>query len=103
MLAPSSVMQARSSAALHDFMPEPPSSFATAHRQREGERRTRTHHALHPDPAPVQLHELPTQGQPQPGALHLLRRRPHLAELLKDLLLILGRNADPRVGDRYLH
>src|SRR5262245_18958469 len=96
MLASSSVMQARSSAALHDFMPEPPSSFATARRQREGERRTRTHHALHPNPAPVQLHELPTQGHPQPGALHLLIGRPQLTKLLKDLLLIF--RGDPNSG-----
>src|SRR5262252_2648727 len=37
-------------------------------RKAEGERRTRTQLALHPDPAPVQLQEFPTQGQPQPGA-----------------------------------
>src|SRR5215470_6319108 len=33
--APSSVMQTRSSVERHDFMPAPPSSFATAHRQCE--------------------------------------------------------------------
>src|SRR5262249_45068786 len=77
-------------------------SFATAHRQRESECGTRPQLALHPDPAPVQLDELPTQGQPQPSAFHLLVRRSHLAELLEHCLLILRGDADPGVADRDL-
>src|SRR5215475_3106501 len=79
------------------------SSFATAHRQREGERRAQSLLTLHPDPPAVQLDELPTQSQPQASAFHLLGRRPHLAELLKDLLLVLGSDTDPSVADRDLH
>src|SRR5262245_56256567 len=78
------------------------SSFAVTHRNRERERRTHPELALHPDPAPVQLDELPTEGQPQPGALHLLLRRPHLPELLEHRFLILRRDADAGVADRDL-
>ena len=60
------------------------------------------HLALDPDPPAMQLDELPRQGQPEPGALHLLRRRPHLPELLEDRLLVLGRDADARVAHRDL-
>src|SRR5215831_8656564 len=78
-------------------------SFSRAQRNREREDRARTLLALYPDPAAVQLDELPTQGQPEPRALYLLRRRAHLLELLEDLLLILRGDADPSVADRYLH
>src|SRR6185295_3229983 len=77
-------------------------SFATAHRQREGKRRTHTDLALHPDPATMQFDELPTQGQSQPCALYLLVRRPHLPELLEHRLLVLRGDADPGVADRHL-
>src|SRR4029434_5703462 len=74
-------------------------SFATEHRQREGERRSRAQLALHPDPAAVQLHEPPAQRSPEHCALHILRRRPHLAELLKNRLLVLLGDADAGVAD----
>src|SRR5262245_40414409 len=73
-----------------------------AYRNHEHERRTHTHLALHPDPAPVQLDELPTECQPQPRALYLLVCRPHLPELLEYRLLILRRDADAGVADRDL-
>jgi hypothetical protein len=47
----------------------------------------------------VQLDELATEGQPQPGALHLLVRRPHLPELLEHRFLVLRGDADPGVVD----
>jgi transposase-like protein len=75
------------------------SSLATTHRDGERERRALAHLALDPDPPAVQLDELPTQGQPQPRALHLLRRRSHLLELLEHLLLIFRSDADPGVAD----
>src|SRR5262245_18823820 len=78
-------------------------SFATAHRQAEGKRRTHTDPTLHPDPTPMQLDELPTEGQPQPSAFHLLVCCPHLAELLEDRLLILWDDADSGVADGDLH
>src|SRR5262249_43620169 len=68
-------------------------------RQAEGERRAHSQLALHPDPAAVQLDELPTQSQPQPRALHLLVRRPHLPELLEHRLLILWGDANAGVAD----
>src|SRR5262252_5280268 len=68
-------------------------------RQCERERGAHAHLALHPDSPTVEFHKLPAQGQPQPRALDLLRRRPHLAELLEDLLLIFGSNTDPCVAD----
>src|SRR5262249_4507735 len=67
--------------------------------QSESASRSLAHLALHPDPAPVQLDELPGQGQPEPGSLDLLVRRAHLPELLEDRLLILWRDAHARVGD----
>src|SRR5262249_20627632 len=79
------------------------SSFAMTHRNRERERGACPELALHPDPAAVEFHELPAQGEPQPRALYLHRRRPHLAELLEHFLLILWGNADPGVCDRDLH
>src|SRR5262245_1643369 len=75
------------------------SSFAMAHRNRERKPRARTLLALHPDPPTVQFHKLPAQGEPEARALYLLGCRPHLAELLEDLFLILGGDADPGVAD----
>jgi hypothetical protein len=65
-------------------------------------KRARSQLALHPDPAPVQLDELSTEGQSQPGTLHLLVRRPDLPELLEHRLLILRGDADAGVADRHL-
>src|SRR6516164_7456321 len=79
-------------------LPRPRWLFSAAHRQREGERRTHTHLALCPDLPTVEFHKLPAQGEPEARALDLLRRCPHLTELLEDLLLILGGNADPGVA-----
>src|SRR5262249_13927710 len=89
--APSSVMQTRSSAERHDFMPAPPSSFAMPHRNRERARRAHTLLALHPNRPPVQLEEFPRQSQPKPVALHLLRRRPRLSKFLSNTWLQLSR------------
>src|SRR5262245_51248374 len=75
------------------------SSFAMTHRYGERERRAHPDLALHPDPPTVEFHKLPAQREPQPRAFDLLRGRPHLSELLEDLLLILGGNADPSVAD----
>src|SRR5262245_33907870 len=72
-------------------------------RQAEYEGRTHSQLALHPNLAPVQLDELPTQGQSQPGAFHLLVRRPHLSELLEHRLLIFWGNADAGIADRDLY
>ena len=70
-----------------------------ADRQRERKRRALSYLALHPDPAAMQLDKLAGEGQPEPGAFDLLVRRPQLAELLEDRLLILGRDASPSVRD----
>src|SRR5262245_24686272 len=78
-------------------------SFTWTNRDRECEGRARAQLTLYPDPAPVQLDELPTQRQSQPGAFYLLRRRPHLTEFLEHFLLILWGNTNPRVADRDLH
>src|SRR5262245_37963613 len=79
------------------------SSFATAHRQRERERRTGAQLALHPDPPPVQLDKLPAQGQSQPSALNLLVRGPYLTELLEHRLLVLRGDADSGISDKNLN
>jgi hypothetical protein len=51
----------------------------------------------------VQLHELLGQRQPEPRALLPAGVVPaDLAEFLEDGCLVLGRNSDPRVGDRNL-
>src|SRR5262249_52396021 len=72
----------------------------TPNGQREGERRPLAHVTLDPDPPAVELHELPSQRQPEPRALLLASIvPPDLAELLEDRRLILGRNPDPRVTD----
>src|SRR5262245_10338808 len=76
------------------------SSFAMAHREAEREPRALPHRALHPDAAPMQLHELLGQGQPESRALLLTSVvAPDLTELLEDGRLVLGRNANPRVAD----
>src|SRR5262249_21463386 len=59
--------------------------------------------ALHPDLPAMQLHKLPAQGKPKPGALDLLRGRPHLAELLEDIFLVLWGDTNAGVADRDLH
>src|SRR5262249_31429248 len=79
------------------------SSFAMMHRQGERERRACPKLALDPDPPAVELYKLPAQGEPEPGTLDLLGRRPHLTKLLKDLLLILWSDANSGVADRHLH
>src|SRR5262245_20935935 len=66
---------------------------------RERERRAHSLLTLHPDPPTMQFHKLAAQGEPEPRALDLLRGCPHLAELLKDLLLIFWGDADPGVAD----
>jgi hypothetical protein len=69
-------------------------------RQREGERGSLAHLALDPDPSTMQLHELLGQGQAEPRALLLAGvLTPHLAELLEDRRLILGRDPDSGVAD----
>src|SRR5262247_904217 len=78
------------------------SSFAMMHRDGERERRAHSLLTLDPDPPAAEFHKFPTEGQPQPRALHLLGRRPHLAELLEDLLLIFWSDADPGVAYRDL-
>src|SRR5262249_28676946 len=59
--------------------------------------------ALHPDPASVQLDELPGERQSQSRTLHFPVRGPDLPEFLEHCLLILGRDADPGVADRHLN
>src|SRR5262245_56859952 len=73
-------------------------SLLVVERQRERKRRALSLLALHGDPSAVQLNEFPAQRQPQPRALHLLVRRPHLAKLLKDRSLILRCDAHTGVG-----
>src|SRR6185436_890987 len=74
-----------------------------AQRQREAEGRAASRRAIDPDCAAVQLDELPRQREPQPGALGLARRvLADLTELLEQLRLIVGRDADARVLDRDL-
>src|SRR5262245_29374046 len=58
---------------------------------------------LHPDPPAVQLDEPSRERQPESGATHLPVRRPDLAELLEDRVLILRRDPDASVADGYLH
>src|SRR5262245_59898933 len=77
------------------------SSFATPHRDRECERRALSELALDPDLAAVQLDELPRQRAAEAGTFHLLVGCPNLPELLEHRLLILRRDADAGVGDRY--
>src|SRR5262249_11174888 len=74
-----------------------------AHRNREREGRTYANLALDPDPAAMELDELPRQRQSQTGALDLLGGHPHLLELLEDRFLVLRRDTHTSVADRYLH
>src|SRR5262249_1826439 len=74
-------------------------TLCASQRQRERECRAHAQLALHPDPTPMQLDELPTEGQTQPSALHLLVCRPHLAELLEHRVLILRGDADTGIAD----
>src|SRR5713101_6032780 len=78
------------------------SSFATAHRECEGEGRADADPARNPDPPAVELDELPGERQPESSAFDLLVCRPHLSELLEDRLLILGRDADSGIRHRNL-
>src|SRR5207245_6806385 len=73
------------------------------HRDREREGRPAANFTLHADPAPVQFDELAAESQPEARSLSLLLRSPHLAELLEHGLLILRRNADAGIADRYLN
>src|SRR6266478_4492707 len=86
---------------LPGFAASPRSSVA-AQRERERERRTDPHLTRHPDLSPVQLDELPGEGQSEPGALRLLVGRSHLPELLEHGLLIRWRDPDTAVTDRDL-
>src|SRR5262245_59646350 len=70
---------------------------------RESERRALAHLTLHPNPPAVELYKFSDQGKPEAGALDFLGGRPHLAELLEDLFLILRGNADPGIVHRDLH
>src|SRR5262249_43048898 len=77
--------------------------FGGTHWDREREGRPLPDLALDPDPPPVQLDELPAEGQPQPSALGLLVRSADLAELFEGRFLVLGRNADPSILHRDLN
>src|SRR4029453_14900921 len=68
-------------------------------RQREREGRSRADPTLDREPAPVQLDELPCKREPDTGAFDLLRRTPHLPELLEHGLLIFGSDTDAGVDD----
>src|SRR5262244_3743523 len=87
---PEGSLECRSVYAVTQFM---------ANRKRERERRAVPDLALHPDPPPVEFDELPRECEPEPRALHLLVRGPHLPELLEDRLLIFGGNADSGIRD----
>src|SRR4030095_5648264 len=78
------------------------SSFATTHRDREGERGALPQLALDPDLAAVQLDELPGERQSQPVAHDLLVRCPYLPEFLEHRFLILRGNTDASIGDGHL-
>src|SRR6266404_6461285 len=73
-----------------------------AERQGEREGRAAADRALYPDAPAVERDELPGQGESEPGALDGAARGAHLAELLEHRLVVLGRDADPGVGDRDL-
>src|SRR5437016_5323792 len=68
---------------------------------RERERGSATHFALHPQATAVELDELSRQREPEAGALALARGVAHLAKLLEDRLLVRRRDAEPGVGDRH--
>ena len=58
-------------------------SLVHRQRQRKGESGSLAHFALEPDPAAVELNELPRERQPEVGALDLLVCRPYLPELFE--------------------
>src|SRR5439155_18694873 len=67
--------------------------------QAEGEDRPLAGLAGDADRATMQAQDVPHDRQPDPGPLVLAARAGvHLVEALKDLLVGLGRDADPRVG-----
>src|SRR5919106_6235792 len=68
----------------------------------EGERRAASDPTLDPDGAAVELHELPTKGEPQTSPLVLGRAGADLAKLLEDRILVLGGDADAGIADRDL-
>src|SRR5262245_52493956 len=73
------------------------------HWNRECERRALPDPALDPDPAPMQLDELPAQSEPQASALCLLVRSAYLLELFEHRVLIFRCNTDPRIPHRNLN
>src|SRR5262245_14005342 len=75
-----------------------PGSIHRPHWNSEREGRADAHLALDPDPAAVQLDELPTQGEAKPRTLNLLVRCPDLTKLLEDALLVLRSDADAGVA-----
>src|SRR5262245_23032884 len=77
--------------------------IVSMHGDRERECRSRPYLALDPDLAAVEFHELPTQSEPEARTLDLLCRRPHLPELLEDLLLILWSDPNAGIADEDLH
>src|SRR5215813_3907941 len=78
------------------------SSFATAHRHRERERRTLPDLALDPDLAAVKFDEFARQRQTEAGAFDFLLRCSDLLKLLEHRLLILRRDVDAGVAHRHL-
>src|SRR5262245_60377399 len=75
-------------------MGPPLASVPVVEGDREGEGRSFTQTARHPDAASVQLDELPGERQPEPRALDLLRGGTHLPELLEGRLVIFGGDTD---------
>ena len=68
--------------------------------QREGKSAAVAGFAFHPDASAVIFDNLLANGQAQAGAFRLVGQRiAHLLELLKDLRLIGGSNADAGVSD----
>src|SRR5262245_65501542 len=73
------------------------------HWDREREGRSLSDLALDPDPPPVQLDELPAEGQSQSSPLGFLVRSANLTKFLEDRLLVFGCNVDPRIRHRNLN
>src|SRR5262249_31172008 len=69
---------------------------------RERERRSMTDRAFHPQTAAVELDELSRQREAETCTLAFARGVAYLAELLEDCLLVLWRDTDSGVRDRYL-
>ena len=75
-------------------------SSAAPERQLEPERRPGTRLADQPEPAAHELHQLPADGEPETGAAETARGRGvRLRERHEEALLVLVRDADPRVDD----